>query len=208
MANRLSTLLGGVAICALLLSSCSNSPATETGPVTPTEDSANSPVTSAPASDAPATDTPSPEMPSSPPVADPVPPEPATVTQEESCDWASGPLAAGPADDAPAGPGDADLGAALVGAWQHTHIDSGAGFEPLDAATDIRFVFPSASRLLYCQDIAGILPEAENAADIELAGSDIVLPGDSPGYTVMGWNQDTMVWKNNLDGSVYLVKRR
>lgn len=37
-----------------------------------------------------------------------------------------------------------------------------------------------------CQDIAGILPKAENAADIEVLGTDLELPGDSPGYTVTG----------------------
>ncbi len=59
-----------------------------------------------------------------------------------------------------------------------------------------------------CQDFAGTLPQAENAADIELVGTDIKLPGDSPGYTVTGWDVVEMVWKNNMDISTYLLKRR
>lgn len=134
-------------------------------------------------------------------------PESAPVTQEETCDWDSGRLDSGSASDAPSSPG-ADLETALIGSWQHTHIDSGAGFEPLETTTDIRYVFPSTTRLLYCQDVQGATTQAENAVDMELDGQEIVLPSPATGYTATAWSADTMVWTNHRDGSVYLLKRR
>lgn len=131
----------------------------------------------------------------------------AAVTQEESCGWGESKLGAGVPGALPVGPGD-DISTAIIGAWQHTHFDAGAGFEAVGEGTDIRFVFPSTSRLLYCQDVAGATAQAENAVDFVLADTAIQLPGTAPGYVVTAWNADTMLWKNNLDGSTFLLQRR
>lgn len=128
------------------------------------------------------------------------------AVQEETCGWDS-PAVSGDSGGAPNGQ-EGDLATVIVGAWQHTHFDSGSGFEPNGPGTDIRYVFPSATRILYCQDVAGATNQAQNAADITLDGTKIVLPGSAPGYTATAWNADTMVWTNNLDGSTYLLKRR
>lgn len=127
------------------------------------------------------------------------------VTQEETCDWESARLDSGSAE-APGSAGG-DLSTAIIGAWQHTHIDSGSGYEAVKPTTDIRYVFPSTTRMLYCQDVVGATSKAENAVDIELSGTTLVLPLPT-GYTVMAWTNDTMVWTNERDGSLYLLKRR
>ncbi|MEO6942852.1 MAG: hypothetical protein ABI238_03320 [Terrimesophilobacter sp.] len=152
-----------------------------------------------------AIDQPSQPKPSATP-AEPAGPTKLPATQEESCDWDSPRLDSGSAD-APNGMGG-DLATTLIGAWQHTHINEGAEFEPLKSTTDIRYVFPSTSRMLYCQDVKGATAQAENAVNIALDGVKIVLPSPSIGYDVMAWTNDTMVWKNNRDGSLYLLKRR
>ena len=131
----------------------------------------------------------------------------APPSQTESCDWGEGRITSDMAGSLPTS-ASGDFATALIGAWQHTHIDSGSGFEALETATDIRYVFPSASRLLYCQDVTGATNQAENAADISLNGNDIVLPSPATGFTATAWNTDTMVWINNRDGAVYLLKRR
>lgn len=136
-------------------------------------------------------------------------PEPtaaAPAAQEESCGWDSPAITADPGS-APSSPGDS-LESVIIGAWQHIHIDTGAGYEPNGDGVDIRYVFPSTTRLLYCQDVAGATSQAENAANITLDGTKIVLPGSAPGYTVASWGADTMVWTNNRDGSSYLLARR
>lgn len=138
--------------------------------------------------------------------AEPEPSEPTPVTQEATCDWDTPRLASGAAT-VPASAG-ADLATALIGSWQHTHIDSGSGFEALAETTDIRYVFPSTTQLLYCQDVQGATSQAEQSATIELDGANLVLPSPSKGYTVTAWTDDTMLWTNNLDGSLYLLKRR
>ncbi len=135
------------------------------------------------------------------------PTEAEAVTQEESCDWDSSRLALGSGDSAPTSVGS-ELATALIGAWQHTHIDSGEGFEALSDGTDIRYVFPSSTRMLYCQDVDGATAQAERAVDIELDGTEIVLPAPATGYGATAWSADTMVWTNNRDGSIYLLKRR
>ncbi|MEO7348392.1 MAG: hypothetical protein ABIW32_00790, partial [Terrimesophilobacter sp.] len=103
---------------------------------------------------------------------------------------------------------EGDLAIALIGSWQHTHTDSGSGFEALKTTTDIRFVFPSTKRLLYCQDVAGATSQAENSVNISLDGAEIVLPSPASGYGVVAWDANTMVWTNNRDGSLYLLQRR
>lgn len=82
--------------------------------------------------------------------------ESAPITQEKSCGWESARLPAGSAE-APSSPGD-DLSTALIGSWQHTHIDS--------------------------------------------------VPAPATGYVASAWSADTMLWTNNRDGSLYLLKRR
>ncbi len=142
-----------------------------------------------------------------PDVAEPTTPAPAAVTQDETCDWGSGRLASGSADAVPSAPGG-DLTTALIGAWQHTHIDTGSGYEAVSPTTDIRYVFPSTARLLYCQDVENATSQAENTADITLDGTELVLPSPATGYAVTAWDADTMVWTNHRDGSTYLLKRR
>lgn len=133
-------------------------------------------------------------------------PEAKPVTQEETCDWDSGRRESGSAK-APSGQ-SGDLAAVLIGSWQHTHIDSGSGYEPLKPTTDIRFVFPSTDRLLYCQDVAGATSQAENAVNISLDGRDLVLPSPATGYGIVAWDANNMVWRNYRDGSLYLLQRR
>lgn len=65
------------------------------------------------------------------------------LSQAEDCDWDA------PRLSAAAEPPEAQEGApaeVLVGAWQHTHTDEGAGFEAV--TNDHRYVFPSPDRML------------------------------------------------------------
>lgn len=133
--------------------------------------------------------------------------QPVPRTQEENCGWDSARIDSGSATGAPSSPG-ADLSTVLIGAWQHTHINSGSGYEAVKPTSDIRYVFPSTAKLLYCQDVQGATSQAENAVNMQLEGTEIVLPSPATGYGVTAWNNDTMVWKNNRDGSFYLLKRR
>lgn len=214
MAHGLTTMLGAIVACGVLLAGCGSSGSPEEPEPSTELDSSSTAIT--PESGDPEMEAGSPEPESSPPApetteaepteAEAVSADPAAVTQEETCDWDTG--RTDPSGDAPTSPGDADLSSVLVGAWQHTHIDSGSGFEALETTTDIRYIFPSTSRLLYCQDVKGATTQAEQAADIELAGTDIIVPGGAPGYAVKAWDSDTMVWTNNLDGSLYLLQRR
>ena len=133
-------------------------------------------------------------------------PEVKPVNQEETCDWGSARTNSG-STKAPSGQ-SGELANVLIGSWQHTHTDSGSGYEALKPTTDIRFVFPSTTRLLYCQDVAGATSQAENPANISLDGTELVLPSPATGYGVVAWDANTMVWKNNRDGSLYLLQRR
>lgn len=201
MSRRIGIVAGATLASILLLSGCtagpdfggtSQSPATEsTAPPAATETTAPAPPP-APAEQKP---------------AETKAPESAPVSQEETCDWDSGRLDSGSASGAPSSTGT-DLETALIGSWQHTHIDSGGGFEALETTTDIRYVFPSTNRLLYCQDVQGATTQAENAVDMELNSQELVLPSPATGYTVTAWSADTMVWTNHRDGSLYLLKRR
>jgi hypothetical protein len=125
---------------------------------------------------------------------------------EPNCDWETGRLTADDTSDAPASEGD-DLAQAILGTWQHTHIDSGAGFEPVSPTTDIRFVL-SSDRFLYCQDVEGATDKSERSAPLKLEGAEIVLPSPATGYAVTAWNESTMIWLNHFDGSLYLLRRR
>lgn len=125
--------------------------------------------------------------------------------QAESCEWDAAVLRSDiPSDVSSAG---GDLQADIIGSWQHTHYDSGSGYTALDDE-DIRYVFPSADRLLYCQHVPGQTEYAENAAAIEWDENRIVLPGAAPGFVVESWNAEAMVWVNLMDDSRYLLQRR
>jgi hypothetical protein len=137
----------------------------------------------------------------------PTTPEETPVTQEQSCGWETPRIESGSSSDVPSTTG-APLETALIGAWQHTHTDTGAGFEALKPTTDIRFVFPSTTTLLYCQDVTGATSQAERVVSMQLDDATLVVPSPASGYTVTAWNSDTMVWTNLRDGSLYLLKRR
>jgi len=111
---------------------------------------------------------------------------------------------------APADAPDGQLGElseVLVGAWQHTHTDDGSGFE--EVANDHRYVFSSSDRMLYCQHVPGATEHEENSANVVLNDTGIELPGGKYAYTVMAWDQDTLVWDNPVGGGyVYLLQRR
>lgn len=122
------------------------------------------------------------------------------------CDWDSERLSSEASDDAPSGEGT-DFETAILGSWQHTHINEGSGFEPLKPTTDIRFVLTS-DRFLYCQDVDGATDKSEISAPLQLEGTDLVLPSPATGYAVTAWDENTMVWLNHRDGTLYLLKRR
>lgn len=130
--------------------------------------------------------------------------EDAPRTQAESCDWDAPKLSA-TASGVPQAT-DGELQTTIVGAWQHTHFDTGGGYEAVEA--DIRYVFPSSDRILYCQHVPGVTEHAENAADFVWDETRIVLPGAAPGYVVVSWDADAMVWLNRADNSHYLLQRR
>lgn len=191
-----------IAAGALVLSGCSaDSSTSETTPENdapaPAQTSASAPdnAVQEAVDDEPAGDEPTTQEPPNDPV----------YSQEESCGWDSPPLP-GALPAIPTGQ-EGDLDAVIIGAWQHTHFDSGAGYEALDDK-DIRYIFPSSDRMLYCQHVPGITEHAENAGDIGWEGTGLVLPNGSVGYTVTAWNDHVMVWDNHLDGSQYVLQRR
>ena len=128
------------------------------------------------------------------------------VDADVGCDWDSSRLVSTGASSAPSSQGD-DLGMAILGSWQHTFIDSGTGFEPVKPTTDIRYVL-TEDRFLYCQDVEGATKQSENSAPLKLEGSEIVLPSPATGYEVTAWDENTMIWLNKRDGSLYLLERR
>lgn len=192
MTRKIGPLAAALLVSALVLAGCA----------------AESPFpTDTPSADSTATgsEPSAPVEPEATPDAEPQP-EAGPLTQEETCDWASPRLASGKAVAANGQAGN--LESALIGSWQHTHINDGSGYEALETTTDIRYVFPSITRMLFCQDVAGATNQAENAADMTLEGTNIVLPSAGVSYGVEKWDANTMVWKNHRDGSLYLLKRR
>lgn len=129
----------------------------------------------------------------------------APAQQAASCEWDAPKLP----EQTPVAPeGTAgDLATVLVGSWQFTHYDEGNGFEPMDD-TDIRYVFPSADHLIYCQHVPGATEHAENEADITIEGTTIFPPSPHKGFGVLAWSADTMLWQNNYDDSTFLLVRR
>lgn len=125
--------------------------------------------------------------------------------QAASCEWDLPQLSASD-PVAPEGT-EGDLATVLVGSWQHTYIDEGNGFEAV--TKDIRYVFPSAEQLIYCQHVPGVTEYAENKAAITLDGTTILPPSPHKGYEVLAWSANTMLWQNNyIDGVTYLLVRR
>lgn len=168
------------AALAFTVAGCVGPPVTSGDAPTPPAGTTQSPS----ASEAPDDDTPS------APVAD-------------SCDWDSEAVAA--SAEAPTGEAGA-LENVLIGSWQHTHFDSGDGWEP--ASNDLRYVFVSTEQLLFCQHVPGITEHAENRAAISLEGNLIQPPSPHPGFEVLAYSADRMLWLNNFDGSQYLLVRR
>ena len=125
---------------------------------------------------------------------------------DPTCDWESARLSSGDVGSFPTGEGG-DLSQAVLGSWQHTHIDEGSGFVPLKPTTDIRFVL-SGDTFLYCQDVKGATKQSENSAALNIEGAEIILPSPATGYEVVAWNDDMMVWLNHRDNSLYLLQRR
>lgn len=125
---------------------------------------------------------------------------------DPTCDWNSGRLTSVDASQIPAAEGS-ELAQAILGSWQRTHTNTGSGFEPVGPTIDIRFVL-SADQFLYCQDVEGATDQAERSAPLKLEGAEIVLPSPASGYAVTAWTDDTMVWLNHFDGSLYLLQRR
>lgn len=144
------------------------------------------------------------EKPAETPEAKPEEEKPEARTQADSCEWEI-PALASPSVVSVDGQ-EGDISELIVGSWQHTHFIKGDVFDTVD--NDIRYVFPAADKLIYCQDVPGITDQAENRADISLDGLDIVLPGSAPGYTILAWTDSEMLWLNKLDNSKYLLQRR
>lgn len=126
--------------------------------------------------------------------------------QAASCEWERPTLVPAAAPAVPEGR-SGELRTVLIGSWQHTHLDSGSGLTPVEDK-DIRYVFPAADQLIYCQHVPGITDHAENRAPISLDGDTILPPSPHPGFEVLAWSGDTMLWQNNFDGSQYLLVRR
>lgn len=134
----------------------------------------------------------------------PEPEEPAGPTEQAaSCEWDKAQVSA--EATRPTGQ-EGNLATVLIGSWQHTHFDSGAGMESLEE--DIRYVFPAPGQLIYCQHVPGITDHAENKATFTLENTLIALPAPHKGFEVTAWSTDRMVWTNNFDGSTYLLVRR
>ena len=186
-----------IAGAATILAACTSA---DSGTATTTATTAAAPdttlVTSAPSTTAAPSTT----------VTTQAPPTTQAPVLEAACDWDSPRLAAEGASDVPSS-GEGDVAQAILGSWQHVAINSGAGFESLATTRDIRYVL-AAGRFLYCQDVEGATDQAENSAPLSIEGSEIVLPSPASGYEVVAWNENTMVWRNLRDDSLYLLRRR
>ena len=192
------------AAAVMMLAACGGSESAESSSTVATQVAETTAVTSAPTTtNAPATtstDAPAEESQASQTT---VTTEPADV--DPTCDWDSPRLSSADASE-PSGEG-ADLTLAILGSWQHTHINEGGGFKPVKSTTDIRYVL-SSDTFLYCQDVQGATKQGENSAPLTLEGDELVLPSPATGYKVVAWNENMMVWLNHRDDSLYLLQRR
>jgi hypothetical protein len=195
-------ILSGSVIATVLLTACGASELAESATTTTVTAVATTVTAEAPSTTAPSgtTDTTAPEE----TAAEADIPEPEEANQV--CDWESGRLTSATAGDVPTTQGN-DIQQVVFGSWQHTHIDDGAGFTPVSQTTDIRYVL-SADTFLYCQDVEGATDQAERSAPLTMEGNEIILPSPASGYAVTAWNDDTMVWLNHFDDSLYLLQRR
>ncbi len=190
-------ILAALMAAVTVLTACSSSDTANSSGTTQTTVSGSTASTDAPTTTAAATA-------STDTTAAPDTTAPAVVTA--GCNWESARLSSDVADDAPSDEGT-DLATAILGSWQHTHINEGSGFVPVKPTTDIRFVLTS-DRFLYCQDVEGVTEQAENSAPLNLEGNELVLPSPATGYAVTAWDEHTMIWLNHRDGSLYLLRRR
>jgi hypothetical protein len=193
-----------LAAAATVLAACGGSESAEPAATFAAQANETTALASTPSTtSAPATTT------TAPPTQEPQAPT-TTVTAEPeevdpTCDWDSPRLSSGDASE-PTGEGT-DLPVAVLGSWQHTHINEGEGFKPVKPTTDIRYVL-SSDTFLYCQDVRGATEQGENSAPLVLDGDEIVLPSPATGYKIVAWNENLMVWLNHRDGSLYLLQRR
>ena len=192
------------AAAATMLAACSASESTESSSTVAEQATETTTETSAPSTtNAPSTTTtaaPTEESQGSQTTVTTVPAE-----VDPTCDWDSPRLSSADTSE-PSGEGD-DLALAMLGSWQHTHINEGGGFEPVKPTTDIRYVL-SSDTFLYCQDVQGATKQAENSAPLILEGDELVLPSPATGYKIVAWNENVMVWLNHRDDSLYLLQRR
>ena len=130
---------------------------------------------------------------------------PSAGQQSQSCEWDKPQITADPKADAPQGT-SGDLKKIVVGSWQQTHFDFGDGFKPVKDK-DLRYVFPSSSRLLFCKDAVGTTNRVDNAADIVWDGN-LIAPPAGKGFEIVSWNNEAMIWVNKFDNARYLLKRR
>ncbi|MGB3413570.1 MAG: hypothetical protein WBA28_02520 [Microbacteriaceae bacterium] len=99
-----------------------------------------------------------------------------------------------------------DLAKNLIGAWQLTHINTGAGLEPVSA--DIRYIFPAEGQMIYCQNVPGVTDHAEQSTTITIERTRISPPGSHKGFEVLLMDDTSMAWVNNTDSSSFLLVRR
>lgn len=189
MSVKFRFILASFAASALILSGCAAEPEDA-----PSDATAEAPIEAAPTEQEEAEE----EEPEA---------EPEAATQEKTCDWDTAALRPGSTGEVPTS-ADGDINTAIIGAWQHTHIDEGDGFYEVGEGTDIRFVFPSPTEFLYCQDIAGVLEERQIDATVVIENNEISRPDSDPVYVAQAWSDDTLVLTNMLDQSLYLLKRR
>lgn len=191
MSTKFRFILASFAASALILSGCAAEPEDA-----PSDATAEAPMEAAPTEQE--------EAEAEEPEAEP---EPEAATQEKTCDWDTDALRPGSTGEVPTS-ADGDINTAITGAWQHTHIDEGDGFYEVGEGTDIRFVFPSPTEFLYCQDIAGVLEERQIEATIVIENNGFGRPDSEQLYVAQAWSDDTLVLTNMLDQSLYLLQRR
>ncbi|MCL1586909.1 MAG: hypothetical protein M3092_00700 [Actinomycetia bacterium] len=203
LGNRLF-IVAILAAAATILAACSGSESAESATSVADQATETAAVTSTPST----TSAPSPTTTAAPARESQTSTTTVTSAPEEvepTCDWDSPRLSSGDASE-PTGPGD-DVALAVLGSWQHTHINEGGGFKPVKPTTDIRYVL-SSDTFLYCQDVQGATEHGENSVRLVLEGDEIVLPSPATGYKIVAWNENMMVWLNHFDDSLYLLQRR
>lgn len=122
-----------------------------------------------------------------------------------ACDWDAAAIVVDEHPLAPAGQ-EGELAEALVGGWQEVGYDSAAGYENFaNYDSDYRFFFTSELEFLYCQDTPRT-EQGERHGEVRLEGDDIVFP--EARFTALTWDENAMVWLNELDGATIYLQRR